>query len=261
MNLKPFFDTLYNVAPKIIYPTTVEDLRYKIAIIIQSYFGEFRNGSLYLGVEDPVTPDELADLISMQESDTNDYLNSIKVLGISTYSKYDDNHCIKVREKWTDYLLDSLLEEFFTKKISSACFQFNIVSDPVLFMYEVSVHLTYPKEEDGSILLSFSVNEVPLVYDSVIYRNPDSFWVRGVTTMSNVEALKKYTGYYACDDGSMDAEVVINKFNLSWNRANVLKYIIRAGKKDPNKEIEDLEKARNYINYEIEKLKERKECL
>ena len=91
----------------------------------------------------------------------------------------------------------------------------------------------------------------------------DSLFVKDVVTMNDVENKtenktenKKYTGYYASVDGSMDAEVVINKFNLSWNRGNVLKYIIRAGKKDPNKEIEDLEKARNYINYEIERLKE-----
>lgn len=69
--------------------------------------------------------------------------------------------------------------------------------------------------------------------------------------------MAKFTGYYASDDGELDAEVVINKFNLNFNRGNVLKYIIRAGKKDPSTEIEDLEKARRYIDFEIARLSER----
>lgn len=36
---------------------------------------------------------------------------------------------------------------------------------------------------------------------------------------------------------------------------NVLKYIWRAGKKDPKKHIEDLEKAKWYLNREIMRLK------
>ena len=41
---------------------------------------------------------------------------------------------------------------------------------------------------------------------------------------------------------------------LNFNRGNVIKYVSRAGKKDPNKEVEDLEKARFYLNREIERL-------
>ena len=46
---------------------------------------------------------------------------------------------------------------------------------------------------------------------------------------------------------------------LGWgegfNRGNSLKYLMRAGAKDPTKEIEDLQKAAWYINREIERLK------
>lgn len=35
---------------------------------------------------------------------------------------------------------------------------------------------------------------------------------------------------------------------------NVLKYIVRAGKKDPNKEIEDLKKAQVYLQRRIDNL-------
>lgn len=40
-----------------------------------------------------------------------------------------------------------------------------------------------------------------------------------------------------------------------FNRGNAIKYISRAGSKNPDKEIEDLEKAVWYVNKEIERLK------
>ncbi len=40
-----------------------------------------------------------------------------------------------------------------------------------------------------------------------------------------------------------------------FNRGNCLKYILRAGIKNPDKEIEDLEKARWYIDREIQRLR------
>lgn len=39
---------------------------------------------------------------------------------------------------------------------------------------------------------------------------------------------------------------------------NTLKYICRAGKKDPNKTLEDLEKAEWYLHHCIERMKEQK---
>jgi len=40
-------------------------------------------------------------------------------------------------------------------------------------------------------------------------------------------------------------------WNLNFNLGNAVKYISRAGKKDPEKYVEDLKKARFYIDYEI----------
>lgn len=44
---------------------------------------------------------------------------------------------------------------------------------------------------------------------------------------------------------------------LNFARGNAVKYIVRAGLKDPAKEIEDLRKAIFYIEYEIESIMER----
>ena len=46
---------------------------------------------------------------------------------------------------------------------------------------------------------------------------------------------------------------------LNFHRGNAVKYIARAGKKNPEKEVEDLKKAAWYINREIERL-ENEQC-
>jgi len=43
-------------------------------------------------------------------------------------------------------------------------------------------------------------------------------------------------------------------FGEGFNRGNAIKYIARAGRKDPLKEVEDLKKARQYIDFEIARL-------
>ncbi|MFQ9297749.1 MAG: DUF3310 domain-containing protein [Clostridia bacterium] len=57
-----------------------------------------------------------------------------------------------------------------------------------------------------------------------------------------------------CDGNIEVIDFIIDK-KLNFNRGNVIKYTSRAGKKNPNKEVEDLEKARFYLNKEIEILK------
>jgi hypothetical protein len=61
--------------------------------------------------------------------------------------------------------------------------------------------------------------------------------------------------YYGDKESPYEAIKIINNLDLNFNRGNVLKYILRAGKKYEDKEIEDLQKAKNYIDYEIERLK------
>lgn len=51
---------------------------------------------------------------------------------------------------------------------------------------------------------------------------------------------------------------IIDNFKLGFSLGNAIKYILRAGRKDPAKTLEDLEKAAWYINHEIKKLKEEK---
>lgn len=59
--------------------------------------------------------------------------------------------------------------------------------------------------------------------------------------------------HYA-DGWSNGAEVIDITENLNFNRGNAVKYIARAGSKDPAKEIEDLQKAQWYISRELARL-------
>ena len=60
--------------------------------------------------------------------------------------------------------------------------------------------------------------------------------------------------HYA-NTGKIQPIEYINDHNLNFNRGNVIKYVSRAGHKDQNKELEDLEKARQYLDFEINRLK------
>lgn len=48
--------------------------------------------------------------------------------------------------------------------------------------------------------------------------------------------------------GGLEAIDVIESWDLGFCLGNVVKYIARAGIKDPNKELEDLKKARWYLD-------------
>lgn len=55
-------------------------------------------------------------------------------------------------------------------------------------------------------------------------------------------------------DGKIEVIEFIEDKNLNYHKGNAIKYICRAGKKDPTKEIEDLKKAEWYIHREIQRL-------
>lgn len=55
---------------------------------------------------------------------------------------------------------------------------------------------------------------------------------------------------------SNGAEVIDLTEHLSFCAGNVVKYVCRAGRKDPDKHVEDLKKARWYLDREIERIEE-----
>lgn len=59
--------------------------------------------------------------------------------------------------------------------------------------------------------------------------------------------------HYGGKEAVYEAIKVIEAWELGFNLGNAVKYISRAGKKDPAKIVEDLMKARTYIDFEIER--------
>ena len=77
----------------------------------------------------------------------------------------------------------------------------------------------------------------------------------------NVDKLKKqddiieHPAHYTQGIECMD---YIESHKLNYARGNIIKYVTRAGLKDESKEVEDLEKARWYLDREIERVKKAK---
>ena len=72
-----------------------------------------------------------------------------------------------------------------------------------------------------------------------------------------------YSGIYQVNNpqhyqsGGLQAIDVIEAFELNFRTGNAVKYILRAGKKNPEKHIEDLKKAVWYLNRQISKLEQK----
>ena len=60
--------------------------------------------------------------------------------------------------------------------------------------------------------------------------------------------------HYGGADDPYEHIKVVQAWGLNYQLGNCTKYIARAGKKDPAKLLEDLQKARFYLDYEIKRL-------
>lgn len=67
-----------------------------------------------------------------------------------------------------------------------------------------------------------------------------------------MDSVNKPKHYNFSDLQPIDA---IEKWGLNFHLGNVIKYVARAGKKDPTKELEDLLKAQYYLDRHIKQLK------
>jgi hypothetical protein len=63
-----------------------------------------------------------------------------------------------------------------------------------------------------------------------------------------------HPAHYGGGDNPYEAIKVIEAWDLDFCLGNTVKYISRAGKKDPAKELEDLEKARWYLDRRISQI-------
>jgi hypothetical protein len=62
-----------------------------------------------------------------------------------------------------------------------------------------------------------------------------------------------HPSHYGGEDNPYEAIKVINAHDLNFCLGSVVKYVIRAGKKDYETRIKDLQKAIRYLQFEIDK--------
>lgn len=89
--------------------------------------------------------------------------------------------------------------------------------------------------------------------------------VIGKQSKTNLETIKE-SGFFVVSSnnntipphyqGSIQPIDLINAQDLNFNLGNVVKYVCRAGKKQGENILTDLEKAKDYINFEIERVKQ-----
>ena len=56
---------------------------------------------------------------------------------------------------------------------------------------------------------------------------------------------------------NMSVSDIVDEYELNFNKGNIIKYILRSGKKSKDTEIQDLQKAMRYCQMEIERLNKR----
>lgn len=55
----------------------------------------------------------------------------------------------------------------------------------------------------------------------------------------------------------MSVSDIVDEYELNFNKGNIIKYVLRSGKKQADTEIQDLQKAMRYCQMEIERLNKR----
>lgn len=100
--------------------------------------------------------------------------------------------------------------------------------------------------------------------ESLQFNSPElNLWGHAYNTglKYSIDAIKETGLYYIKDNTPHHYQVsiqpidLINAQNLNFNLGNVVKYVCRAGKKQGENILSDLEKAKDYINFEIERVK------
>ena len=76
---------------------------------------------------------------------------------------------------------------------------------------------------------------------------------QGTDEQRQVDDPVNHPSHY-CDGGIETLDYIVAK-KMDFFLGQVCKYISRAGKKDPDRELEDLQKAQFYLNRKIELLK------
>ena len=98
------------------------------------------------------------------------------------------------------------------------------------------------------------LKNIPSEIDSTDFNDGYDYGIlRAITLVEKLDDNTNKTPKHY--QGTIQPIDLIDAQNLNFNLGNVVKYVCRAGKKQGENVLSDLEKAKNYINYEIERIK------
>ena len=105
---------------------------------------------------------------------------------------------------------------------------------------------------------------VDLAIDSFDWKGFNTYYIDGVfwahktkNKMENNKEQVNHPSHYGGSENVYEAIKVIDAWDLGFSLGNTVKYISRAGKKNKDKELEDLKKALWYLQHHIETLEKK----
>lgn len=205
----------------------------------------------------PYIEEEWKNLVKRQkETVFGRYLNKMKLFGFKMYTFKDTDYLNSVRKAKAKYW-ESLQEEEENESMDK-----NMNSDDKILQNFVS-HLYKEDTSTGSVQSQPYWIYPWYEWDPSIQTPPVEppatinapIWVTAVPEISQDQApAVDHPSHY--NSGKIEVIDYIEDQNLGFSLGNAVKYISRAGKKNKDKEVEDLEKAIWYINRRIKEIKE-----
>lgn len=84
--------------------------------------------------------------------------------------------------------------------------------------------------------------------------NLNESWAKAIAEDGKFNSKEDIIGHpnHYCEGRKYEPKDVIRDWNLNFNLGNAVKYISRNGRKDGNTALQDLKKARQYLDFEID---------
>jgi len=111
-----------------------------------------------------------------------------------------------------------------------------------------------PLERDNWLIIT--EEQILAVAGADHFRQNYIAWTIGPTEdLPALEAAVNHPAHYGGEDDDYEVIKVIEAWDLGFHLGNTVKYVARAGKKDPETLIQDLEKAKWYLDRKIANVK------
>lgn len=217
-------------------PRNAEDLQSLIARKIHNYMGWIENGTcfIYDGTnKEELTIRDLVDDMPFTYNAIEDYTGYLYQRSVTSKYLYNgipltiDNH-------WAIGGIYNIFEDLLSKKIKFYTFPVNLIFSNIGISYTLKVSLYYEGDLKLNVLVELN---------------------KGSNTESHSDSQPSTIRNYYTGKSGLTVDQFIADFDMSFARGSVIKYVVRAGKKNPDNEIEDLEKAIQYLKFELSRLK------